>query len=832
MTKFLRLCPFSKPVILAAILAVPGLTAPLAAYAQTDDSGEEEKVLDTVSVSAKYFSGGADTVIDPDMRFDSEDIRALGASSIEELLEELGPAIASSRGRGGESTVILLNGVRIASFREIHRYPPEAIERLDVLPEEAALKYGYSANQRVVNIVLKDEFSALTAEFEAGGPTQGAGVETETELGYLKLQSGKRIAFDGELETNSGILEADRDLSSGDPSADDHLTPETQSLSLGTSYHRPLDNGVLMTLSADADITETDTALGLSELTFDLPADNTFNDTGADDFFIRRVGVPDALQRTQDSLDASVNASFARSIGNWFLTSTSTIEYSHSESLTDRAPDASAFADAIAGNDPSVSPLANLTPYLVYRQEEAERLGVGASTNLLINGTLGSLPAGDISSSLNLNIDHRDRSSTTRTDEGEISTDLDRQTASLQASFELPLIAEEQEIPGVRSLNANLSGNVSNYSDFGTLYRLDTTLTWEPFEQLRLLSSYTVEQGAPSMSALGDTYSETPLVEVFDYVTGESVFATEISGGNPVLQADERRVMKLSADFKPLEESELRFRAEYTDSQTDAPSGGFPGVTEAVQIAFPDRFVRDDSGRLISFDTRAINFLEDSRQDARFSLSWSKTIEPPPPPPPPPPPEGEAPSGDNAAPSAGRGGPPSGGGSRGRGRRGSENATRLWASVYLDWHISDERVLAEGFPTLDFLDGAASGQGGGKPEYELTGRFGYSYKGIGLRAYLNWQDESFIAGSGPESTLYFSDLLTTDLRAFYTVRADSFLAKKASWLEDIRFEIELDNLFDERQDVTNGLGETPSRFEADKIDPVGRAVFFGVRKQF
>ena len=89
---------------------------------------------------------------------------ALLAASISDLLAALSPQTGSGRGRGSGRPVILLNGQRIANFREMRNIPPEAIRRLEILPEEVALRYGYPADQRVINFILKDRFAARTIE--------------------------------------------------------------------------------------------------------------------------------------------------------------------------------------------------------------------------------------------------------------------------------------------------------------------------------------------------------------------------------------------------------------------------------------------------------------------------------------------------------------------------------------------------------------------------------------------------------------------------------------------------------------------------------------------
>ena len=82
----------------------------------------------------------------------------------------------------GAQPLVLLNGRRVSSYRELRDIPIEAIQRVDILPEEVALKYGYRADQRVVNVVLKSNFRSTTAQVagnsSAGGFNGGSGDAT------------------------------------------------------------------------------------------------------------------------------------------------------------------------------------------------------------------------------------------------------------------------------------------------------------------------------------------------------------------------------------------------------------------------------------------------------------------------------------------------------------------------------------------------------------------------------------------------------------------------------------------------------------------------------
>src|SRR3546814_10902912 len=108
------------------------------------------------------------------------DSRYYGISVMGVLVTEIG---ALTRSASGERPIVLLNGRRIADFRELRDLPTEAILRVDILPEEVALKYGYSADQRVVNIVLRPRFRSISVELTPRMPTDGGTSAPEAELG-------------------------------------------------------------------------------------------------------------------------------------------------------------------------------------------------------------------------------------------------------------------------------------------------------------------------------------------------------------------------------------------------------------------------------------------------------------------------------------------------------------------------------------------------------------------------------------------------------------------------------------------------------------------------
>jgi outer membrane receptor protein involved in Fe transport len=130
----IRLRTLRLPVCTALWL----LVLPVAAQAQTTppvaeaedvpladdiDAIVEEDDGEAIVVTGQRERGAVIGDVPPEQQLSPADIRAYGVNSISELLDELGPQTGSGRGRGGEAPVVLLDGRRIGSFREIREIP-------------------------------------------------------------------------------------------------------------------------------------------------------------------------------------------------------------------------------------------------------------------------------------------------------------------------------------------------------------------------------------------------------------------------------------------------------------------------------------------------------------------------------------------------------------------------------------------------------------------------------------------------------------------------------------------------------------------------------------
>ena len=283
----------SRPVRRASLLcagvsaaalacAAPSLAAPAPA------SGPAPKVSELVVQAAPKAEPGAVVGdIKPDLQLAPQDIQAYGVSTITELLDELAPEIGSNSGRGGEGPAILVNGRRISGINEIRNLPTEAILRVDILPEEAALKYGFSANQRVVNIVLKDHVDVELADLLGGASTEGGGAAGQAEAGVTRISGERRLNIDLKYNPQASLTEAQRNITplvtgptvdlAGNP-VDQRpfrtLVAESQKVSLNAVLTQPIFAGISATVNGTFEDTTTDAQRGLPAFGFTDPSGN------------------------------------------------------------------------------------------------------------------------------------------------------------------------------------------------------------------------------------------------------------------------------------------------------------------------------------------------------------------------------------------------------------------------------------------------------------------------------------------------------------------------------------------------------------------------------
>lgn len=134
-----------------------------------------------------------------------------------------GSTAISLRGLGATSTLVLLNGRRMApfaraddgqkSFTDLSTVPMEAVERIEILKDGASSTYGADAIAGVVNIILKKNYQGLTAKVELGTSRYRDGETGKTSITFGKGDldnDGYNMLFNAELYQNNELLNKDR----------------------------------------------------------------------------------------------------------------------------------------------------------------------------------------------------------------------------------------------------------------------------------------------------------------------------------------------------------------------------------------------------------------------------------------------------------------------------------------------------------------------------------------------------------------------------------------------------------------------------------------------
>jgi iron complex outermembrane receptor protein len=844
-----------------------------------DDADAEEG--EDIVITGTRERGAVIGDIEPEVQLNRRDIRSYGAGSISELLDALAPQTASTRGRGGERPVVLLNGRRISGFNEIRDLPPEAIERVDILPEEAALQYGYRADQRVVNFVLRRRFRALTTEVNAGISTEGDRASYGAEANYLRLNTDGRWNVSAEYNHANPLFESQRGILQGgsqqDPTANVDigqfrtLLSETDTAAINGTYNRTIFGNVSATANASIDWNRNLSSFGLPSGILTVPAASPFASSGVDETIFRYSTLGAPLTRTATGNTIHAGVALNGDILPWRWSFTGNYDRTLSRTVTDNDLDLSSIQAAINGFDPSVNPLGPLpvNRFLYQQQDRARSVSQVGSAQLVLNGPLFQLPAGKVTSSIRAGFQARGLDSETFRSGLTIDRSLSREEGNVQANVTIPIASRRNDVlAAIGDLSLNLNAELEQLSDFGTLKTFGGGLNWSPVPILDILASFTDEEGAPSMQQLGDPLLETPNVRVFDFVRGETANVTLLTGGNPALTADHRRVFKLGSTLRPFSKTNLSLTANYTNTRITDPIASFPTATPEIEAAFPERFQRDENGRLLRIDSRPVNFARSDRSEIRWGLNFSKPIGPQPP-------AGgfrrNRPGGDAAAgatPSAaqavgaaapagaatgaqaagGQGGGGWRGGGGGAGGRGGFGGGRggfggggrggvLNFSIYHTWRLHDTVLIREGVPELDFLNGSAAGNNGGRPRHEVEFQGGITKNGLGARLSANWQSGTTVRGGlAPGGTttddLFFSDLLTFNLRLFADLGAQRTLVRAHPFFRGSRVTLSVNNLFNNRLDVRDSNGVTPLSYQPGYIDPLGRSIRISFRKMF
>ncbi len=739
--------------------------------------------------------------IPADEVLDQNAIASYGASNVGDLVAALSVQTGSGRGRGSGPPVVLVNGRRVSGFAEIRNLPPEAIDRVEIFPPEVALDYGYPADQRVINFTLKRQFSAITAEVEAGAVTDGGRATQELETGLFRIDGGNRVNINAEYNRASPLTEAERDIiqSSGIASEGElrTLVSGSDSIAVDGTIARPLSDAIGASLNLRYENSQNRSLQGPQAFAPDEP-----------------------LRAQTDSDIFRAGLSTDGRLGRWRWTLTGNYDRTLTNVTSER--------DNPAGGALLI--------------DRTRSLSNTADADAVLSGSIFSLPAGPVRTTFQTG--WREISLDTESERAGVNTltDLGRTAFTGSTNIDVPIASRRDDVLAfLGDLSVNGRYALRDVSDFSLLKSSTVGLNWSPVERLDLLVSWVGEENAPSVTQLGAPQLATPLRTIFDFTRGETVLADVISGGNPDLLAETRRDFRAQINWRPIEDTDFLLTASYARVRSSNTTAEFPLLTPEIEAAFPGRVVRDATGQIVSVDQRPVNFEATLGRQIRYGASYAKSFGQP----------QRGPGGSGAmiggggggrGPGAGSGGgrPPGagprggGGGPRGPGGFGGPGSGGRWnVAVYHTVRFEDDILIRTGVPVLDLLGGSATGSNGGSARHEVEFDGGWFNNGIGFRLNGAWREGSTVvggpvAGGGNASDLVFSNRMSVNFRAF----ADLSQLVEAPLFRNTRLRLAIDNIFNDRQTVRDESGLVPLRYQQGFIDPQGRYIELSLQKRF
>ena len=786
----------------------------------------------------------------PETEFSEDEIATFGADSVQELLGRLEPFINA----GDDAPALLINGKPAGFDQSVLSYPPEALERLAVLPPEAAARYGQPSGKRVVNLVLKQKFASTNLDAALTWATRGGQHGGQLSAGQVTINGDTRwnaqafVTRDSALRksarnipprpgaadrvgyvASAGGTEIDPALSLGagglvtvaaipreavagaptladfvatansthplDPNDYETLQPSRRSLSFRAGAGRPVGE-FSASLNINASRNTSRGQRGLPMASVLVPASSSWSPFASDVILTRPFDGERVLRNDNTSKQLGISLTLTGAIAGWQTSFSTNYGRNWSNSLLEHAVDVSSVQASITAGDPAFNPYGPWEEHLLASSRYRSR-GDRLDASLNVMKSILSLPAGPASTTLALNASrYRTRSWQADTLIDLISQEkTTREQMDGQITFSLPLsrrVDGEKSSIGDLTLDLTMSGQAMSGTPLQKRY--GSTVIWSPFPALQLRGAFDHVETAPMLEQLNGPIIST-ISRVYDYSRQEMAEPVWTIGGNPDLQRGQRQSLAVSAQVRPLSSQALTLNVAYRRTVAKGGVAGFPVLTPAIEAAFPERVTRDAEGRLIAVDARPINIAHDTNAELASSivLRWQ--------------------SGQNAKMDGAQARP--------------ADPLMVTASLNHQWRLENELLIRPGIAPIDQL-----GEDGGQPRHMLSLQVTAGKRGMGASWSANWTGDARLRGTTPSQDFHFKPFMTHNL-ALHIEPYEVFSSlNDAGWAKNLRISFDVQNLFDGYRRVTFADGSTPGGFSRDEIDPLGRTVRLSAQKRF
>ena len=430
------------------------------------------------------------------------------------------------RGLGGGTTLVLINGRRVApanfgDFVDVSSIPLSAIERVEILTDGASAIYGSDAIGGVVNFILRDDYDGAETRLRYGESTDGGLEEFRASQTIGKKWSSGNAFVSYEYYERGNLGAEQRDFASA------------------ASIPRDLFGNVerhSVLLTGRQDVAENTSLL--------LDARYSTRDT---DSVSSEAFVPIATSDiNSEQLDISVGLNTDLG-GDWRG------EVFGSYSKNEARDETTATIDFF-GN--------------VFVNEFLQDLSSDLwSVDAKADGTLFEIPGGPIR--LAVGGGYRNESFEAINQNG-LVFDGERDLFAGFAEVLIPIFSDANARHGLERLELTVAGRIEDYSDFGTTTNPKIGLSWAPHSSLNVRGTFGTSFRAPLFQDLSESNRQVLYINASDPTALDGTTYTLIElGGNPELQPEEATTWTAGFDFTPESLSGLSINLTYFNIEYD-----------------------------------------------------------------------------------------------------------------------------------------------------------------------------------------------------------------------------------------------------------------------
>lgn len=727
---------------------------------------------------------------------DENAIDSFSATTIGELLDRMTSLIDSR----GQSPELLVNGKRITNPAELKDYPKEALARIAILPKTAAAVYGFEPEKRVVNLELKRKFASWQIQSEVEMPTAGGRRNATLRMGRFIIDGDTRWNIGANVADETELLRSERQVpvqpaaqtlldalgAAGagiDPNRYESLFPRSNAQGFNASVTHPV-GAFSGSVNFSAGRRESARKIGMPVAIVQAPAGEDYGLLAAEE----------ALQNRQRSESISTGLSLSGPVEGWQTSFGFRYSVNWAKSARDVGYDARSVQQRI--DDGAEWPLGadqwgNL-PLLTDRLASTSEV---YNLSLTASRPVADLPAGPMRTSVSLNANRF------LTNSSYFDADANQWSGSHSSRYQfdglvslsLPVASRGAGVlDEIGDLTATISGAFRKVTKAKTNYRLSGALDWSPASFVNLRTAYSRENVEPGYDQLFGPRMEI-VNRVFDFRRDEYVQVLYRFGGNPDLAGGTAQNLSADMSLMPFGPGSVTFNVGYRRSITNGGISSLPDLTPVVEAAFPDRIIRDPSGKLVLVDARAIRIASERSQRLTSGISFRWTEKPP--------------ALSNEA----------------------ENVPPVFApwtvtaSLTHQWSLQSQTQIRPELAIIDRLEG------GGQARHRADFQLDVGRKGLGASVSASWNGPAYVLGAGGAIYRYWPSTMF-NLGGFIEPGSIFDTDGQKKWIDALKLSVDIQNLFDSRK-VIESPGR-PDGFSRDELDPLGRTIRFTINTSF